>query len=438
MGSIQYPKNFFKLILELRENFTKPSFNHFKVVLSAILLGGPRKTLTAGIRLEKLKCHFSNIHRFVSQYKWDIVPVACSLFKLIDKMLHLSKYLVFALDDTLIPKYGKKIFGRGCHFDYSSNPNTPKFILGHDWVVIGLLYYWNLFSKWLCFPLFAHLFIPKDTIQDASLYQSKISIAVEMISRVHVLLKQPFTLVADGLYAKTLLVRACIDKGIPFISRIRSDAALYDFVDRSKFMNRGRPRRYGGRLDNPKILGENPEGFKTVRLNLYGEVQKVTFKKVIALWKPAGGPIQVLIVRLNDLKSLSYFFSTDLSLSVERVLTLLAARWSIETLFSDLKEHLGMKDWQVRVQESVVRSVPLTCVATSLLILWSMLEANKQNPEFWDIQPWMSQKSSPSMLDVICQFKAKCISNSIFDILGSKGIDAQKYKEIEQILRRAA
>jgi hypothetical protein len=159
---------------------------------------------------------------------------------------------------------------------------------------------------------------------------------------------------------------------------------------------------------------------------------------VIAIWKPANAPIHVFIVRFNDSKSLASFFSTDISLSVERVLTLVAARWSIETLFSELKEHLGMKDWQVRVQGSVVRSVPLTCMATSLLMLWSMLEANQKAPEFWDIQPWMTEKSSPSMLDVINQFKAKCISNSIFEILGSKGIDSQKYKEIELILRRAA
>ena len=438
MGSIQYPKNFFKLILELRENFTQPSFEHFQVVLSAILIGGPKKTLTAGIRLAKLRCHFSNIHRFVSQYKWDIIPVACSLFKLIDKMLHLSKHLVFGLDDTLVPKYGKKIFGRGCHFDHASKPNTPKYILGHNWVVLGLLYHWELFSKWLCFPLFARLFLPEKTIQDKSLYQSRIAIAIEMISQVQALLKQSFTLVADGLYAKTKLVRACIEKDITLISRIRSDAALYALTEPVKLRHRGRPRKHGKRLGSPKTIGADPEGFRTIRLKLYGELQKISYKKVIAIWKPAGAPIQVFIVRFNDSKSLASFFSTDISLSVERVLTLVAARWSIETLFSELKEHLGMKDWQVRVQGSVVRSVPLTCMATSLLMLWSMLEANQKAPEFWDIQPWMTEKSSPSMLDVINQFKAKCISNSIFEVLGSKGIDNQKYKEIERILRRAA
>ena len=119
-------------------------------------------------------------------------------------------------------------------------------------------------------------------------------------------------------------------------------------------------------------------------------------------------------------------------------LTLVAARWSIETLFSDLKEHLGMKAWQVRIEGSVIRSVPLTCVATSLLLLWSLQEADQRAPEFWDIQPWDTKKSSPSLFDVMNQFKARCITNSIFGVLKKEGIDAHKYQEIEFLLRRAA
>jgi hypothetical protein len=434
MDSIQFPKNFVNLISELSENFTKASFKHFKVVLSAILIGGPKKTLTAGIRLVDLKCHFSNIHRFVSQYRWDICNVAFSVLDAIGKFVGLSIPLIFALDDTLIPKYGAKIFGRGCHFDHASKPNMSRYILGHNWVVLGLLYNWNLFAKWVCFPILAGLFIPERAFKDPSLFESRISIAVEMISQLQSHLKQTFTLVADGLYAKKLLIRYCIDMQITFISRLRSDAALYSLVKPSKYKGRGRPRKYGKKI----ILPKTSKGFKTIYLNLYGERHKIAFKTVIAMWKPAGAPIKVFMVRFDDSKSLTFFFSTDLSLTVQRVLTLVAARWSIETLFKDMKEHLGMKDWQVRIEGSVVRSVPLTCIATSLLMLWSMLEANQNAPEFWDVQPWNTKKSSPSLFDVMNQFKAKCISKSIFDVLKENGIDAQKYKAIETILRRAA
>lgn len=438
MRSIQFPDNFVKLILELNENFTKPSFKHFKVVLSAILIGGPKKTLTSGIRLYDLGYHFSNIHRFVSYYKWDVTQVVFSLFQLIRRLLNISKNLVFALDDTLIPKYGKKIFGRGCHFDHASKPNRPPYIWGHNWVVIGLLYHWDIFSKWICFPLLSRLFIPESVIEDNASFKSRISIAVDMVKQIHNHLKQSFTLVADGLYAKKDLVRCCIEKGITFISRLRSDAALYGLVGSSKPKGRGRPRKYGKRLIIPKKPGNYIKGFHTTHLKLYGELKNITYKSVIAMWKPAGAPIKVFIVQFDDSKSFTYFFSTDLKSTVKQVLTLVAARWSIETLFSDLKGHSGMEDWQVRVESSVVRSIPLTCIATSLLMLWSQQQANQCVADLWDIQPWATQKSTPSLYDVINQFKARCICNSIFGVLGRKGIDAQKYREIEQILRRAA
>jgi len=45
MGSIQYPRNFFKFILERRENFTQPGIQHFQVVLSAICIGVSPKNI---------------------------------------------------------------------------------------------------------------------------------------------------------------------------------------------------------------------------------------------------------------------------------------------------------------------------------------------------------------------------------------------------------
>ena len=434
--SIRLPETFVKLILNLRENFTHPSFEHFQVILSAILLGGPKKHITSGIRLTRPKGHFSNIHRFVGQYKWDIHQLSFSLYKLIQRGMDLPRDLVFALDDTLVPKYGKHIFGSAWHFDHASKPNHPKYIRGHNWVILGLLHYCSVFSKWLCLPLLAELFVPESALPKDKPYLSRIDMAVEMIDRIKELVNTTFTLVADGLYAKKNLVRHCIQEGIPFISRLRSDASLYEVPKPSP--GRGRPRKYGKRLPSLGTLSQDPTGLQTHHLKLYGKIHRVDVKKVTGVWKPAGHPIQVLMVRFDDSKSFAYFFSTDLELSVERILTLVAARWSIETLFSDLKEHLGMKDWQVRMEGAVARSVPLTCVATTLLILWSLGEASQRAPEFWDVQPWQTEKASPSIADMLHQLKTRSLSITIFDILQNEGIAPRKCEQILQVLRQAA
>jgi len=434
--SIQFPETFVKFILELKENFTNPSFEHFRVVLSAVLLGGPKKNITAGIRLNKIKGHFSNVHRFVSQYQWDVYQVVHSLLKLIERSLGKQDELVFALDDTLVPKYGRHIFGRACHFDHSSKPNRPQYILGHNWVVLGLLHYCSMFSKWLCLPILSELFIPESVSGKEKEHKSRIDMAVDMIKRVQSFVNTKFTLVADGLYAKKTLVRHCICENIPFISRLRNDAGLYEIPKPNQA--RGRPRKYGKRLPSLKTLSQDSGGFTTHNLRLYGENHSVDVKRVVGMWKPAGHTIQVLLVRFDHSKSAVCFFSTNLDLSVERILTLVAARWSIETLFCDLKEHLGMKDWQVRMKDAVLRSVPITCIATSLLILWSLDEANQKAPEFWDVQPWQTEKASPSVSDMLHQLKARCLSLTIFDLLRNEGITPRKYVQIERVLRQAA
>ena len=438
MSSIQFPASFVKFILAFEGCFTRPSFRHFQVVLAAILLGGPKKTLTAGIRLLGVISNFCNIYRFLGHYKWELINVVGDLFGLLQKGLSLGSDLVFALDDTLVPKYGRKIFGRGCHFDHASRPNRPKYILGHNWVLLGLLHHCSVFSKWLCFPLLAQLFIPEKALPKGKVFRSRIQIAVEMVAQMRALVKGPFTLVVDGLYAKKRLIQACIAEGIAFISRLRCDACLYEIPQPPKIKPRGRPRKYGKKLGTLRELSVDPKGFVSYRLRLYGKMRTVRVKRMEAMWKPAAAPIQVLITWFDDEKSPAYFFSTDLRLPVERMLTLVAARWSIETLFSDMKEHLGMKQWQCRMEGAVVRSVPLTCVATSLLMLWSLTEAKQKAPEFWDVFPWYTKKASPSILDMIGQLKAKCVSAQIFHVLQKEGIEPEKYPEIERFLRRAA
>lgn len=115
-----FPKSFVKLFFDLKNNFTEPSYEHFKVLVSAILLGYLKKTVTAGLRLMKPGGHFSNAHRFLSHDKWDAVQLGLSRITLIIKYLPIEAPFVFAIDDTLVPKYGDKIYGKGVHFDHAN------------------------------------------------------------------------------------------------------------------------------------------------------------------------------------------------------------------------------------------------------------------------------------------------------------------------------
>jgi len=417
-------------------------------VVSGLLLARPKKTITSIIRVHGLVDKFYNIHRFFNRYKWDCDRLGLRTLEIIQTVLRL-KELTLALDDTLVMKYGKCIYGRAIHYNHAHKPNMPKYIYGHNWVVIGAIQYLSMFKKWFCFPVLAKLYIPKEYFADLSQFKSRIAIAIDMLKKIRERITIPLLVVADGLYAKKELVRYCLENGISFISRLRSDAALYRKAQKPRKRSRGRPRKYGSRI-SLKRLACNDRAFDTMNLPLYGKEQTIKVRTLLACWKPAGKIIKVFIVKFTHNSSakdrhasggketISYFFSTDLSISVKKTVTLIAARWSIETAFKDLKEHFRLNDWQVRKEKPVTRSVTISCIAHSLLTLWTYQESCKRQLDLWDMLPWYTQKCTISSYDMIRYFKNKCISTNINNLLASMSINQLKKQEILKFCRIAA
>lgn len=438
MSNIELPSSFVKVIFEYTDILSKPNLKHFLRVVSGLLLARPKKTITSIIRVHGLVDKFYNIHRFFNRYKWDSDRIGLRTLEIILKIFKLTE-LTLALDDTLVMKYGKCIYGRAIHYNHAHKPNMPKYIYGHNWVVIGAIQYLSMFKKWFCFPVLAKLYIPKEYFNDISPFKSRIDIAIKMLAKIKERITISLLLVTDGLYAKRKLVRYCIKNGIILISRLRSDAALYRKAQKPRKRSRGRPRKYGVKI-SLRRLSYNDRKFDTMNLLLYGKEQTIKVRTLLAYWKPAGEIIKVFIVKFtrNSKETISYFFSTDVTISAEKAVKLIAARWSIETAFKDLKEHFGLNDWQVRKEKPVTRSVTISCIAHSLLTLWTYQESCKRQLDLWDMLPWYTQKSTISSYDMIRYFKNKCISTNINNLLASMPINQRKKQEILKFCRIAA
>ena len=439
MNSIQFPREFVKLLFALKPVFTRPSFTYFNVLIAGILLGRPKKTVTAATRIAKLEKKFSNVNRFVSQYCWDVWKLGMAVFHLITKALQLTNTtLTVAIDSTILHKFGSKIFGCAYHYNYDQKRNSSRYIWGHQWLVMGLLYCSKLFDKWLCFPFLAQLFVPKNSLPSDREYQSSIDLAVEMITYLKSNIKQNLILVADGYFAKRKLLGACQSNAIPLISRLQSNAALYGAPEPVRRPQRGRPAKYGRRLPSLAEMATQRRDFIDLSLKLYGKKRHLKVKRIKAIWKPAAQMIHILIVLYEKQKKPAYFFCTDGSLSTEDILTRVAARWSLENTFKDLKEHLGWSHWQCRVENAVSRSATLTCVAASLLMLWSLKEATQRHPEFWDTVPWYTHKATPSIRDMIEQLRNRILDVSFFAIHRNCQTMAEKERAFRQLVRLAA
>lgn len=435
MTYIQLPESFVKLVKELFFVFSPWSQPYFLKVISGLLLVSQRKSITAALRLSGINGHWSNLHRFLSQYAWKPPALGMGLVKLLIHHLHLGDPLLIALDDTLVAKRGRKIFGRSHHFDPTAKANEPQYIWGHNWVVLGLLHWSSMFSKWVCFPFWARLFIAERSLPPERPFKSKVEIAVEMLQALCQGFSHSIILVADALYAKASIVRWCLKSQgrVTFISRLRHDAALFAPVKPSLERGRGRPRKYGPRLAS---LWDGAR--KRATLHLYERDIQVQFRSITAYWKPAGGLVQILVVLYPEGKHPTLFLCTDLALPAEEILRYLAARWKIEVSFQYLKTHGGLADWQCRVEKAVERSATLNSVALSLLILWSLKESSQEQPELWDHWPWYRHKESISLPDMLRQLRAKSIERTIFSVLAPQGVKPENIRALSQALKMAA
>ena len=425
MNSLQLPDSFVNLAKELFVVFSCYGQPYFLVIVRGLLLCPQRKTITSCIRLGGVKNHFSCVHRFLSQYRWEPKLLALSLANLIIQKLGIDQ-LVLVIDDTLVAKWGKKIFGRCLHFDHSAKENDPKYLFGHNWVVIGLLYYTKTFSKWLCFALWASLYISKDKCPEERSFQTKIEIALQMLEAIKGALNLILTVVTDAMYIKAPVIKWAIVNQVTLMGRIRKDSVLYEPAPQRRRKGRGRPRKYGNRIKD--FLGLP---FKKATLRLYDKDVELRYHSVRAYYKSAQALVQILVVLYPDRIEPTLFLCTDLHQTPEDILKLIAARFKIEVTFQYLKEQGGLTHWQCRKEKAVTRSATLNTCALSLLILWSLLESNVVQPELWDYWPWYRQKDSISIPDMLRQLKAKSIERTIFTTLSP---DKHKVKKIQALV----
>jgi hypothetical protein len=437
---LSLPESFMQLLGKMHGVFTEPSFFYFGEFIKGILISS-RKAVTKFYLLGDHDRHFTDYHRFLNRYRWNPRELALSLLRSVIEIFKIEN-LTLGLDDTLIPKYGKKIFGRALHFDHAAKVNFASYIKGLNWVTIGVLQNVSALKKWICFPFWSELFIPeKECAKTNTAFLTKIDMSVKMLKGI----KECFstlsiTLVADALYAKKKLLRWCIEAKVTMITRLRSDAALFKPVRESKTGKRGRPPVKGKRLPALSKLAENAKKFSALTLILYGEEKIVLYRQLQAYWKPAGTVVNVVIVKYPQKRgyTTAYFLSTDCSQGVESLLTLVAARWSLENAFKDMKQHLGLGSWQCRNERAVTRSVPMTCAAYTTLMLWSYQQVNEFAPTLWDAMPWNQEKDIVSIGDILYQLKSQCVTKSILRILPKDRVSERKIEQLQELFSIAA
>jgi hypothetical protein len=181
--------------------------------------------------------------------------------------------------------------------------------------------------------------------------------------------------VADAWFSKKKFVDRIISAEMSIISRLRDDADLLYLFKGKQSGNKGRPKKYAGKIIHNSI---DKEYFCLVEQNekatIYcAEVHSKSLKRTIKL-------VHVIYKNKKGKETYKLYFATDLSLGALEVLDYYRTRFQIEFLYRDAKQHVGLNDCQARSVNKLNFhfNASLTAINIAKIEHWLSIPKNKR------------------------------------------------------------
>ena len=347
------------------------------------------QTIQADTPLSRNQRHpFDRFYNFFSRSAWTVHDLAHQVAVAVVVRLNPRGLLHLVVDDTLLHKRGKHVYGLGWFRDaVASTAKRTATASGNHWVVVGLAICIPGTSKIYCLPIHAMLHLAGKN------HKSEATLAKEMLQNILGWFPdRKLVFIGDGAYsAKNLL--GDLNPRVRYVGVMRADAAIYDPMPpvqpKSK---RGRKPQKGPRLPNPKEAMNKADGnrsgrglwtWQTVEATAYGVTRKLQVVSFQAVWPEVLGLAPILVVLVRDPRGKfqdKYLFTTDLDADLGWVISTFSRRWSIEVAFKSSKQVMKIQAPQHWCQESIEKLSPWVWLMQSLISLWYFTDGRKLPP----------------------------------------------------------
>jgi len=231
---------------------------------------------------------------------------------------------------------------------------------GHQWVLAALFY------KQSVLPLGARLYHPKGA-KGCGRFQTKIALAKKILQSLRLPVACKLYVLADSWYWCKELALLCRSYGYHMISQLKSNSIVW----------------VKGKRTPVAQLASRISAFREVSVFLYGKNKTLKIAKFIAVVKGLG-LVAVVIVK-EKRKKTRYLVSTNFLLPALEVVKFYARRWKIEQMIKDLKQQLGLGDYQVRNLQAIQRHVTLALLSYFTLILLKLLQGLRNKTLSWNL-----------------------------------------------------
>lgn len=363
-----------KSILDpIQSEFKKSEYRGklFAAVLLAILMPAVGSRASQLLRIIKavfgFKITIRSFYILMASPKLPWMQIWQCLWRLIPLPMTDGR-LLLAADDSVSPKTGKHVHGCDYHYDHAAKANQAKYVWSQNIVQVGLLKW--IHGRFACLPLSWCFYRLQKSINKG--FKTKIEQVIDMVLVIYRFFKCPVLLIVDNWFVSKTLVKPLRDEiGTHFhlLSRLRTNAKLYD-KRVPQYSGRGRPPKYGKCAGNMKKQGKDrKKKAKKYEVIIYGRKRTVRASSETFYLKTLGMP--VLIVWVYYRKNMVALFTTDLTLSIEKMIEYYSARWKQESGFKELKQDIGSRKTQARSKNAVTNHLNFCMMTVTLTWLYA-------------------------------------------------------------------
>src|SRR6266850_1429835 len=310
-------------------------------------------------------------------------------------------------------------------------------LVGHHWALIGLVSAWGV--GYLCWPVLARLLPGQlnplgfvagpEGVQRLDFWAVVVALVRELQLYVG---NRPLRVVADAYFSKASFLNPLVAEGITVISRSRKDAVGWDDPAPVEGKRpRGRPRKKGRVWKLATLVRTEPLTELTV--TIYGKQKRVQVVWREVWLRDVTCKVRVVVIATTGEPIL--LVSTDLTLPPAAIIELYAARFPLELTLRDLKQYLGLGDYQCQSLLAIHRFVHLALTA---FCLWRLTLLQDQRA------PWLTAEHAtpageltPLSFQRLHRALRRLVLQRIF-APSAPGADSQKIEvSYEQVFRIA-
>jgi hypothetical protein len=388
---LKYPPEFSSLISPIWSVFhnrrTRP---HAELLFLAVILCTGKRTVcnllrSVGKASEK---RYHKYHRVLSRARWSELSASRLILEMLIRAFGGTEgsALVFAIDETIERRWGRRIKARGIYRD--AVRSSKSFFVkcsGLRWMIMAFVPELPG-SEGRCWalPFFTSLcpserYYTKHTKRGhAKTLGDWARQMIWQLARWTASLKRAIYVVGDGSYATYDLLHEASKVGVHMIVRMRMDSRIFDFPTPNPPSKRGPKPKIGARQEPfIKPLDQCALQWKKVTLsNWYGHKDKVMeIASDTGLWYSSKSPIVALRwVILRDPEGKlepSVIATTDLGLDPITIIRYFVRRWRIEVTFAEVRRHLGVETQRQWSEKAIKRSTPILMALFSMVTLWA-------------------------------------------------------------------